>query len=371
MSEGRERGQPFPWSSLDRSKPDRVRAFAPRIRRPMPAQPFASFVEACGRSLGLPVSIEVVATWAADGPPSRPGDQSVTLSLGGPANLVLSVENVVARRLTSLAAGRPIDLADDVRGLRAETAGGFAAFLAVALRRTGAPWRLAAGELPRGPVACARAAVWVGDDFFETVAAVPLSSGAPVAHDDHPLAALGADVRALAALGDVPLSLPAVVAVTGATDGDLAALAPGAAWAPGETWTALRGPDGTWRGTALLVAPLAGAGLVAEADAGQWRLAAGWRGCRAPAGAGAGEAEASLALRVEVGVVTLPARAWARLAPGAPLPLTAGDAVTLRAGGGELCQGRVMTLNGEQVALVEETSGGGGRPERGTPNATP
>lgn len=370
MTEGRGRGQPFPWSSLDRSTPDRVRALAPRVGRPTPVQPFAAFVEACGRSLGLPASIEVVATWVADGPPSRPGDLSVTLSLGASADLALSVENAVARRLTSLAAGRPIDRADDVRSLRAETAGGFAAFLAVAMRRTGAPWRLAAGELPSGPVACARAAVWVGEEFFEAVAAVPLSAEAPGAHDDHPLATLGADVRALAALGDVPLSLPAVVAVTGATDGDLAALEPGAAWAPGETWTALRGPDGAWRGTALLVAPLAGAGLVAEADSGQWRLAAGWRGCRAPTDAGAGEADPSLAVRVEVGTVTLPARAWARLSPGAPLPLPAGDAVTLRAGGDEWVRGRVMTLNGEQVALVEETSGGGRR-VRGTPNAPP
>ena len=346
----------FPWSSLDRRAPDQLQAPAHVRRQMVPRGRAWAFANACGRLLGRIVSFEVVATWSADETPSRPGDLSVVLSLGDAPGLALFVESALALRLASLAASNPLERADGVRVLEAEVVGAATAFSVLAARCMGAPWRLAGAELPKGPVACARAAVTIDDDVFELVAAVPSPEATPIqALGAGPLAALGVDVRALASLGDVPLSLPVVVAVTRATDDDLAALGPGAAWVPGETWTARRGSDGAWRGTALLAAPLADAGLVAEVDAGgQWRLGGAWRhGDHAPTESGTDEADGSCAVRVEAGEVTMPACAWADLAPGALLPVLARDAVTLRAGGDAMARGRVMTLNGEQVVLLE------------------
>jgi flagellar motor switch/type III secretory pathway protein FliN len=310
--------------------------------------------------LGRPVSLDVVETWVADEPPSRPRDLSIRLSLEGQPGLVLSVDSPLAIRIASLVAGHPLERVDAPPALEAEVAGGVTAFLVVAARHAGTPWRLSEGDLPRGPFACLRAAASIGEDFFEATAALPLApSRPPVSDGAHPLAALGVDVDALASFGDVPLSLPVVVAITQATDADLAALAPGAAWVPGETWMARRGPDGTWRGTSMLAAPFAQAGLVAEADAsGQWSLQTWRRGSQSPTEDGAGEG--SIAVRVEVGPVTLAAREWARLTPGAPLPLPLGDVVTLRAGGRAVASGRVTTVNGDQVVLLEATQLGMG-----------
>jgi flagellar motor switch/type III secretory pathway protein FliN len=303
--------------------------------------------------LGRPVSLDVVETWVADGLPSRPGDLIVGLSLEGPPGLVLSVDSLLAVRIASIVAGHPLERVGAPPALEAEIAGGVTAFLVVAARYAGTPWRLSESALPRGPFACLRAAASVGEDVFEVTAALPLApSQPPVSNGAHPLAALGVDVDALASLGDVPLSLPVVVATTQATDADLAALAPGAAWVPGETWMARRGPDGTWRGASILAAPFAQAGLVAETDAsGQWILQTWRRGSQSPTDGGTDEGLS--AVRVEVGPVTLTAREWARLTPGAPLPPPFGDMVTLRADGRTVASGRVTTVNGGQAVLLE------------------
>jgi hypothetical protein len=345
----------FAWSVLDRLTPTQLSPPARARLRGAPRSAGTALAEACTRMLGRPVSLDVVETWTADELPSRPGDLSIGLSLEDTTRLVLSVDSSLAIRIASLVAGHPLERVDAPPALEAEVAGGATAFLVVAARYAGAPWRLSGGVLLRGPFACLRAAVSVGEDVFEATAAVPLAPSQPPASDGAcPLAVLGVDVDALASLGDMPLSLPVVVAITQATDADLAALAPGAAWVPGETWMARRGQDGTWRGTSMLAAPFAQAGLVTEADAsGQWSVQTWRRGDQSQTDGGVDDG--SSVVRVEVGPITLAAREWARLVPGAPLPLPFGDVVMLRVGGLAVASGRVTTVNGEQVVLLEAT----------------
>ncbi len=345
--------EPFPWSALDRFSSAQARALSRARRQIAPHLPLAALADGCARLLGRPLALEVVETWADEQPPHAPAHLGVPLALdGGAAALLLYVENALALRLASLVLGHPLAWPDPARALAPEVAGAASAFLALAARQTGAPFRLGPATAPEGPFACVRAVVLVGEDVFDAMAAVPLD---PVPPPPPPF-----DRHALAALGDLPLALPLVAAAGGASDDDLAALAPGAAWAPGDAWALRRGPDGAWHGGAMLAAPRAEAGLEVRGDEGGLRLGGKQIACpwevfsndEAPPG------PALRVVRVEVGRVTLPARAWATLAPGAALPPPPPGPVTLRVGGEAVARGRLARVGGEDVVIIDETAPG-------------
>ncbi|HEU4535411.1 MAG TPA: hypothetical protein VFS00_14885, partial [Polyangiaceae bacterium] len=341
--------EPFPWSALDRLTGAQARAVNRARRQVAPHLGVAALAEGCSRLLGRPLSIEIVATWADDALPSGQTHVSVPLARGdGSTGLVLSIENALALRLAAIVVGQPIAWPDPARPLAPEIAGAAAAFLTVAARQTGAPWRLGPGDAPAGPFACVRAVVLLGEDVFDALAAAPLAPGPP------PPASLTR--HALAALGALPLALPVIAATSGASDDDLAALAPGSAWAPGDAWTLRREPGGPWRGRALLAAPTAEVGLDVAADEGGLRLGRGLVACPCDAPPEGDDAPGLRALRVEVGAIALEARAWAALAPGARLPEVASGAVTLRVGGRAIARGRLARVGGEDVVLVDETA---------------
>lgn len=351
MSSPARAPEPFPWSALDRLSRVEARALGQARRQIAPHLPVAALAEGCARLLGHPLALEIVETWAGDALPGASAHLSVSLALGneGPG-LVLYVENALALRLASLIVGHPLDWPDPACPLAPEVAGAAAAFLALAARQTGAPWRLAQGASPAGPFACVRAVALLGDDVFDAFAAVPL---APLPPAPPPF-----DRHALAALGALPLSLPLVAASGGATDDDLVALAPGAAWAPGDAWTLRRNAAGSWQGRGLLAAPRAEVGLEVHADEGgvltlgAGRVACPWDTSSDNEG---DEGPALRVLRVEAGRVTLPALAWAALAPGAPLPTPAPGPLVLRVGGEAIARGRLGRVGGEDVVLIDET----------------
>ncbi|HEU4411286.1 MAG TPA: hypothetical protein VFS43_38900 [Polyangiaceae bacterium] len=352
MSPAGRAPQPFPWSALEHLSGAEARALGQARRQIAPHLSLAALAEGCSRLLGRPLGLEVVESWADEVPPRAPSHLSVPLALGdGDVNLVLYVENALALRLASIVVGHPLAWADPARPLAPEVAGAAAAFVTLAARQTGAPFRLGQGEPSAGPFACVRAVVLVGDEVFDALAAVPL---APL-----PPAPPAFDRYALAALGDLPLSLPLVAAVSGASDDDLAALAPGAAWAPGAALTLRPGEGGAWRGRALLVAPRAEVGLEVRAGEGGGlilggRFACPWEGSPEEE---AGEGQALRALRVEVGRVTMAARAWAALSAGASLPPAAMTGVlTLRVGGEAIARGHLARVGGEEVVVVDETA---------------
>lgn len=345
--------EPFPWSALDRLTGAQARAINRARRQLAPHLGVAALAEGCSRLLGRPLSIEIVETWADDLLPSNQAHFSVPLALDeGGTGLVLSVENTLAAHLAAIVVGHPLAWPDHTRPLAPEIAGAAAAFLTLAARQTGAPWRLGPGVPPAGPFACVRAVVLLGEDVFDALAAVPLAfePSAPSPFRGH----------ALAALGDLPLSLPLIAATSGVTTDDLAALTPGSAWAPGDALTLRPEPNGFWRGKALLVAPNAEVGLEVVSDESGLRLSQFSVACPYDESAHDDGDEPSLrALRVEVGQVTLGARAWAALHAGARLPPVKPGVVTLRVGGQAIARGRLARVGGEDVVLVDETASEG------------
>jgi hypothetical protein len=343
--------EPFPWSALERLSGVEARALGQARRQIAPRLHVAAVAEGCARLLGRPLGIEVVETWADETPPRAATHLAVPLALDeGAVGLVLYVENALALRLAAIVLGHPLAWADPARPLAPEVAGAAAAFVTLAARQTGAPFRLAQGEPPAGLFACVRAVVLLGDEVFDALASVPLARLAP---PPPPF-----DRQALAALGELPLSLPLVAAACGVSDDDLAALAPGAAWAPGEAWTLRPGEGGAWRGRALLVAPRAEVGLEARAGEGGGLTLGGGVACpwEAAPDEEAGEGPALRVLRVEVGRVTMAARAWAGLSVGASLPPPLAGLVTLRVGGEAIARGHVARVEGEEVVIIDETA---------------
>ncbi|MCU0683101.1 MAG: hypothetical protein MUF34_12780 [Polyangiaceae bacterium] len=342
--------EPFPWSALDRLTGAQARAVNRARRQVAPHLDVATLAEGCSRLLGRPLSIEIVETWADDQLPSKDAHFSVPLALDeGGTGLVLSVENALAAHLAAIVVGHPLAWPDQGRPLAPEIAGAAAAFLTLAARQTGAPWRLGPGAPPAGPFACVRAVVLLGEDVFDALAVAPLSfePPAPAPFDNH----------ALAALGDLPLSLPLIAATSGVSADELAALTPGSAWAPGEALTLRPEPDGLWRGKALLAAPNAEIGLEVVSDESGLRLSQSSVACPCDETARDDNDEPGLrALRVEVGQVTLGARAWAALHAGARLPAPKVGVVTLRVGGQAIARGRLARVGGEDVVIVDETA---------------
>jgi flagellar motor switch/type III secretory pathway protein FliN len=183
----------------------------------------------------------------------------------------------------------------------------------------------------------------------------------------------------LASLGDVPIALPIVAAVSLSTAGELGTLRRGDAWLPG-TWNLRRStsPGATFEGPVLLASPTSETALRAVlGEEGRLVLREGveslaWtpRGGVDREEVAVSEAERDalveavgevpVVVRVEIGVAEMRARDWASLAPGDVVSLgrKIGDAVTLRVGGVTVARGELVDLEGEVgVRILGRTDG--------------
>ncbi len=184
------------------------------------------------------------------------------------------------------------------------------------------------------------------------------------AHVAADLAAAGPELgsrEALERLGELPLALPLVGAVSVGSRAEVESLAQGDVWLPGAGWTLAR-RDGALAGEVRAVAPLAEAAIALRlCDARAAVVVATTRVAHDTEAfletsdehdvttIADAVAEAPVVVRVEVASVTLAARAWAALQPGDVVSLgrPLGDPVVLRVAGREIARGDLVDVDGE------------------------
>jgi type III secretion system YscQ/HrcQ family protein len=183
----------------------------------------------------------------------------------------------------------------------------------------------------------------------------------------------------LAALGGLPITVPLVAAASTASRADIAALAAGDVWLPCGGWfsdgpAAQAGPRTAALDRLVLAAPDGERGVRLErSDGGPFVLRSGGVALHADAEASAPRAtgaemeepeetlkeialDAPVVVRVEVGSVTLPARAWSELRPGDVLEtgVRIAEPVVLRIAGHEVARGELVDVDGEVGVRIRE-----------------
>jgi flagellar motor switch/type III secretory pathway protein FliN len=223
-----------------------------------------------------------------------------------------------------------------------------------------------------GDLVVASLTVLVNDEAFAARVVVPrvVADAAP-----EPLWARGA----LAALGDVPLSLAIVAGVTHSTAGEVGTLRRGDAWVLGAGGLR-RTRAGSLEGEVLLASPAHEVGLRAVlGEDGRLVLREGvvplaWtHGALDPKEELLSDSdnealvdavgEVPVVVRVEVGVAEMRAREWASLVAGDVVSLgrKIGEAVTLRIGSVAVARGELVELDGEiAVRILGRTDGDAG-----------
>lgn len=197
--------------------------------------------------------------------------------------------------------------------------------------------------------------VQVGRDAFSAKITVPdaiVAAVPPRAFDD----------AALAALGDLRLGLPVVVARTTMDRAAIAGLAPGdVVLLDGAHVTVDAG--GRIAGSAALVAPRAERGIGCDLADGDRLVvrgdleAFGWAASEDtsmsettnPTVTSAALEDAPVVVRVEVGTVEMTAGAWSELCPGDVVSLgrRLGDPAVLRVAGAPVARGELVQIDGE------------------------
>lgn len=181
----------------------------------------------------------------------------------------------------------------------------------------------------------------------------------------------------LVELGDVPLSLPIVIATTLASRADLDALSPGDAFVPTEV--SVTAPPGSTAlvGPVALVAPHAERGLGADlaedtrlvlrgpSESHPWdveKISVATKtssNTSSPEPVASALDDAPVVVRVELGALEMKAREWADLGPGDVVTLgrKLGEPAILRVGGVELARGELVQVEGEMAVRILSRSG--------------
>ena len=384
------RAQPFPFASLPAYSRVDVAAGA-RVRRIAAAWiRFDAFADVANQIFGADLHVTLRDVRRTQTPRGADDAIGVLFARAGehaPARRVLvEVPGVLATALAARAIRHKVPrVLDPSRPVSPVTAGAFAAVLGVLARRAtnGAPLQiLAAGPgavLARdlaasaGSSSTASLTTTLDGETFEVQVTVP--DGVVGPSDSSAW-----NTATLAALGDMPIALPIVVAETLASRMTLLSLAPGDAFLPsGCSLTVADAQVGTTAlvGPVVLLAARAEAGVRADlAPSGQlvvrgllenhpWDGAATMSnptdGTNANVTLQAVE-DAPVVVRVELGAVEMTARAWAELAAGDVVTLgrKLGDHAILRVAGVEVARGELVQVDGEIAVKIVSRAGGDG-----------
>lgn len=366
---------PYPWSRLERVQRAETR-LAARVRR---AFGQGATTRALGRAFGeiltsdVAITVRKVAVAAFDG-----AARSINLeAVASTARLVVDPEPALVTVVLARLLGRAVpSVPTDPRAALEPTLGGALAALCVeGARRTGTLLEFRATLNAPAAAEGVRLDVTVRLDGKPYAATLWLFAGsAPTSGIPEP---------DLALLGELPIAVPLVGAISEGSRADVLTLRQGDVWLPGSGWLYLKGDDADRKpgpsailGRACLASPtmergvetgrsedgriVVRANLVAlEAEP---RFPRGASGERTKAMSEPDETlreialEAPLVVRVEVASITLTGREWASLGPGdvieTGVPLA--EPVILRVAGREIARGELVTVDGELGVRIRE-----------------
>jgi flagellar motor switch/type III secretory pathway protein FliN len=392
-----EHVRPFPWANLDAVSPEDARAVRALHRWSRAFVRADEVADALSTLLDARVDV-IVRRVRSHAGASRAQDEGVAVAVAASDAPELSdaafleCERALGAALVARALRRSGPRVLDPASGAEALAGSVAAILLAAARRVHAGRALRV--VRAGPArAIERELVAACGELIEASITVLLNEQAFAVRVLVPGAlARAAPDRAwtraaLASLGDVPLSLPIVAAVSLSTAGEVGTLRRGDVWIPG-VWTLRRTPSGALEGPVLLAsashetavrAVLGDEGRLVVRDgtetlawtaAGRAHEAASWGGGSEGEENRVSEAEKDVlveavgevpvVVRVEIGVAEMRAREWASLAPGDVLSLgkRLGEPVTLRVGGITVARGELVDLDGEvAVRILGRTDG--------------
>ena len=353
---------PYPWASLERVP----RALLARLAelREQPAELAPEGLEGVLSAL-VGTAVDCELRGSALGPAKR---RLLEVALGcGSDRAVLGVEPALAVALLERVLARPFSLPREAEQLEPAVAGALAALgVEVARRFTREPVELL--PAPRYDASTLRADVTLRFDG-RAYAAYALLVLSPKPTAERPRVELEA-------LGELELSVPLVIATSLAAPGDLARLAPGAAFVPGDTaWIDAHGV-----GRGILAAALGERGVWVDLPADGRLVLTEELVELAPDRADSGDVmaetddvnetlanaalEAPVVVRVELGAVSMTASDWARLRPGDVVETgrRIAEPVLLRIAGRVVARGELCDVDGEVGVRVRELVGV--KPER-------
>ncbi|MDB4995809.1 MAG: Type secretion inner rane protein [Myxococcaceae bacterium] len=373
--------RPFPWASLDSTTHAAIGARA-ALRRFAEHEEASAIVRALEAMTGTRVDVRLrrVDVTTARGGAERALPGAFAIAIEEPdatrtgdaeptqpsARLWVEVEPELATAIVACALRRAAPRVP-VASPSPRMAGALAAVVAAALRRaqSSRPLRVLAAGLAsevwparsEDAIVIATVTVVLGDDAFLARVATTratLDALPSVRREDG--AGTANAVAALAAVGEVRLAVPVVLAMSLASREELSALAVGDAWMPG-----LRGRAGV-AGPVLLAAASSDRGARADlGDDGRLVVRDGSEDLSMAGDNVVSEnaAEAPVVVRVEIGAVELPARAWAAVAPGDVVALAhrVADPVVLRANGVEVARGELVEIEGEVGVRILSLTG--------------
>jgi type III secretion system YscQ/HrcQ family protein len=350
--------RPFPFERLERVPKDQVRALASLKEAFEDRVDAASVARALGELAGTEVQIAVKSLGL--GAPKRRHSE-VTLEAGA-ARVTVGVARDLALALLSRVLGRSFTLPRLDGELGSNLEGALAALLLEVGRRVTTDVFALASHAPLEAALRAEAIVLLeGKSYGAYLLAQselrPTDALAPRARD------------VLASLGAMPIAVPLVVAVALCTREELAALAPGAAFLPGDNTFV----DVRCVGRGVLASP--------TSERGQWvdfspdgRVVL--RGDSTDLGVESRESidamkepsdskhdtltevviDTPVVVRVELGAVSLTAAEWAKLRPGDVLETgrRLSEPAVLRVGGRAIARGELVDVDGELGVRVRE-----------------
>jgi len=306
------------------------------------------------------VGIELGAFGVGPGEPRLEEVSFVT----GQATIVVGVEPDLAVALLARVLGRPLALARPNEPLAASLAGALSALVVEVARRVSERPVTLVDPTARAAALSVEATVRLDGRAYRAYALV----------EGYEAPTRGTPPRVtISDLGELKLGVPLVVAASVLRSSELARLVPGSAFVPSEAWV-----DRTGHGRGILAA--------AGSERGVWvdlppdgRIVLGQATAELSLDDhGSGESmadpndvnetltdaalDAPVVVRVELGVVSLAARAWATLKPGDVLQTghPIGEPVLLRIAGRAVARGELVSVDGEVAVRVRELFGPAG-----------
>jgi len=354
--------RPYPWNALERVSRKAALRLVELRERPLGLAP-ERIAEVLTTLVGAPVELAVTGLGVG-----APAERMSEIGLAWGATVVtLGVEPALATALLERILARPFSLPRPDAPLEPSVAGALAALgVEVARRIASEPVSVHAPLGASIDALYARANVYLDDRPY---AAYALVSGTA-------RPTTGAARPSLVELGELPLAVPLVVAVSLATRAELARLTPGAAFFPGEkAWITAdrrgrgvlasgageRGvgvdltPDGrlVLRGETVELSPDSADSADDMADADDVNQTLTDAALDAP-----------VVVRVELGAVSMSASDWAKLKAGDVIETgrRVAEPVLLRIAGRVVARGELVDVDGEVGVRVRELFGG--KPER-------